>query len=1010
MNNLLLIPILLICILTSSLSQKNDISVDLTPTEFHFNESKSINHNSTQLHPINEQFSDRLVLRILAAADGSYYVIQENTIHHVVDNNVIKSFYFYQSSEEIETAYFQDEELLVIVGEDQTVGYINTNDKLQANIEIINRDKQNSNLIVNENRLYEIRDQSGQAKSISELSIIDHKIKSDQLYSFLHPYKITSLNISENGMILLDDKDHLYKINHRKLVLIYQSELRENLILNKSNIIRYKNGYFIFFKYSKGLYWIEDGKSIVRCSHDGVYQYHAFDAHGRLLLGLGIRPRLVNTLLLIDNFEVSYFDHVIDWNAIKHVYSSDFTKSQFVSGNNGLYQIKYNFERPGISRYLYDSNKKLGEFGKVILDIESIDGEIYAVSESNQGVYRLENDEFKLIYEDNKLFNKISKDTINQALWINSYDQERKSSIYKIKNRKIEKIIDTDILILGMAALSRDSILLCGLKRENRDFTGLIYLFNPLTNEMTNIYETIDKDIWVVQKIGNHVLMGLRKGLLKYNIKTGDISELKGIQGQYISSIREIDGEVIVCTKSNGMYRFSADLNIIDTTYFNEYPVSNRITDIIPDHFGNYWVSTFKDIALLDKNKELLMTINEEDGISAYEFNSGASIMTSDHQLFFGSINGITKIDINKFYEENGNIVDIKRLQGIKENNYSTPDYNDKSYTFNFIPEQIELELKTVNSTSDTERPGYAEIRVILDGKSIHIDQIKDKVKINSIEAGRYVFLQNKLNGEPHEIATMIVKRNYTSIIQQLLLAFAVALISFLLTKWIYQRENRIVREKAEMNNRLVELKLESLRSQLNPHFVFNCLNSIQYYIQVNEKKLAREYLTKFSKLMRLFLESSRNEKITITDEIELLTLYLELEQLRFEDKFSFNIQSEIDGLTKVPPMIVQPFVENSIVHGFSELEDRSGKILISFKDDSEGVNCEITDNGIGRKAAGLRNLQHRKKHKSRATKIIKERIEITQQQADTEQLIKYEDVTDKDGQVLGTKVSLKLV
>ncbi len=1006
------ILLILLSILSSAfvLCQSNDIAINLDDTSLQFHEGYTTQHNSTQLHAVNAKFSNRMVIGIIPAADGTHYVIQENEVHQIAEDDVLRSFYFYHGSEEIRTAYFQDEATLVLLSDNHTIGYINTQDKLHSDIQLVDYDKKYVNLKLIDHQLYLIRVMDQGRQSISKASILNESLETELLYELEHRSTINDIHVAGQTLLFLDNDDRLYQYAQKTLKLLYHSEIREHLIFNQAKIIKHSSGYFIFFKYSKGLYWLNDNGGLTRCSDEGVYRYHAYDESNRLLIGLGTKPRLVNTILLVEDRTMSYFDHSIDWNAIVHVYSADFTKFQYVSGNNGLYSIKYDFERPGIERYLYNPKKQFGEFGEIILDMEMMDGDIYAISESRQGVYLLRDNAFELIHEGEKQFNRIYKDDYNDVLWINAYDQNRESSIYQIKKgeHQVRKIIDLDILLLAMVPLSADSILLCGFVRENTDYTGKILLYHPQKNKVTEIYAAADHDIWTAAKIDSTVLLGLRKGLLRYDIKTGSVSEVTEMEQHFVSSIRKIGKEIFVCTKSNGMYVFSEDMKLVEYHDLNEYPVSNKVTDIIQDDQGNYWVSTFKDIALLDEHKNLLMTINQEDGISAYEFNSGASLMTPDQQLYLGSINGITKIDIPTFYQENDNQVKAHRVVGIHDNKYVTPNTADHGFHFTFIPDKIELELMAESSL--TGAAGYTKIDVLHDGVPVCTEQINAQVKISDVSTGTYTLQQKKLHGDVHQIAEISVQRNYQTLISQLLLIIVAGALSFLAARYIYQRENRIIKEKAAMNNRLVELKLESLRSQLNPHFVFNCLNSIQYYIQVNEKKLAREYLSKFSKLMRLFLESSRNETITITDEIELLTLYLELEQLRFEDKFSFHIESKIDSLTKVPPMIIQPFVENSIVHGFSHLENRSGKIDIRFsEDDQQGVICRISDNGIGRSAAAIRNQQERKKHKSRATEIIKERIEISQNNADIDQLIHYEDHTSDTGEILGTSVKVKL-
>ena len=139
----------------------------------------------------------------------------------------------------------------------------------------------------------------------------------------------------------------------------------------------------------------------------------------------------------------------------------------------------------------------------------------------------------------------------------------------------------------------------------------------------------------------------------------------------------------------------------------------------------------------------------------------------------------------------------------------------------------------------------------------------------------------------------------------------------------------------------------------MNPHFVYNCLTSIQSYIFQNDQK-SLEYLTKFSRLMRKILESSQNQYMSIQDEIDMLTLYLKLESIRFRGKFDYNItvNERVDPfLFKIPSLLIQPFVENSLWHGIQNKEGK-GRIQIAFDLSEKSIFCAIEDNGIGREHA----------------------------------------------------------
>jgi LytS/YehU family sensor histidine kinase len=193
-------------------------------------------------------------------------------------------------------------------------------------------------------------------------------------------------------------------------------------------------------------------------------------------------------------------------------------------------------------------------------------------------------------------------------------------------------------------------------------------------------------------------------------------------------------------------------------------------------------------------------------------------------------------------------------------------------------------------------------------------------------------------------------------------------------------RENRIKKEQARqtaINKQIAEIKMIALRGQMNPHFIFNSLNSIQHFISSREKEEALNYLSKFSKLIRKILENSRENTVSINNEIQLLELYIQLEQLRFNNKFDYHItiDERIDmENTLIPPMIIQPYVENAILHGLINKNDK-GDLYLSLERNNGSLICQIEDNGIGRARAQLLEQGKVSRHKSLGIKVTEERI-----------------------------------
>ena len=215
------------------------------------------------------------------------------------------------------------------------------------------------------------------------------------------------------------------------------------------------------------------------------------------------------------------------------------------------------------------------------------------------------------------------------------------------------------------------------------------------------------------------------------------------------------------------------------------------------------------------------------------------------------------------------------------------------------------------------------------------------------------------------------------------------------------QRANR----KQQLANRLVELR--SLRSQMNPHFIFNALNSVNHYIATNDERKANQYLTGFSTLMRKVLSFSELEFIELDQELELLKLYLELEHERFAEKFDYtvSVDDSVDtGDWKMPPMLIQPFLENAIWHGLRHKESK-GTLALNIQVSNNHLTFEVADNGIGRQAAKAIYAQSKKKNKSHGISNTHNRIELVNSLYKTDINLRIDDLPDGGGTVV--KLSL---
>jgi sensor histidine kinase YesM len=223
-------------------------------------------------------------------------------------------------------------------------------------------------------------------------------------------------------------------------------------------------------------------------------------------------------------------------------------------------------------------------------------------------------------------------------------------------------------------------------------------------------------------------------------------------------------------------------------------------------------------------------------------------------------------------------------------------------------------------------------------------------------------------------------------------------------------RTKLIEHEKKSIETEMTQVKLTALKAQMNPHFIFNSLNSIRAYVISNETKKASDYLNKFAKLIRLILHYSSKDTISLKEELETLKLYVELEQMRYRDDFGFELNIETGVETHrwlVPPLILQPYVENAIGHG---LAPKTGvkKLLVEIAKSGNNISFTIRDNGVGRSfSKKISNLKD-SKHKSVAMELTRKRINLAGENKTGDENIEIIDL-EEAGQPLGTEVRFKL-
>lgn len=500
----------------------------------------------------------------------------------------------------------------------------------------------------------------------------------------------------------------------------------------------------------------------------------------------------------------------------------------------------------------------------------------------------------------------------------------------------------------------------------------------------------------------------------------------------------------------------------------DKYPLlKNRITAIHIDKKNNRYFFATKGAGLLIMQKGTVIQLLEKDGLLS---NSTTSMSINGDDIWLGTSSGLNKISarsfskkifkIQSFTENHGLIsneitqvkihgpivfaatnkgltifdytkttpnpvpppVYIEKIQVMDrdtflKNNFSLA-YHQNSVSFNFTGLSYKM-AGNVTYKYRLDKDGDPGNWVVQD---LHMS------RFSFLSPGDYTFQVTARNEDgvwnekPISISFKITPpywKTWWFLSLVFLLAVSAVGLVFLIIFRIRINEARkrirLKREEIRKRNMLLrdlnKYKQQVLNKQMNPHFIFNSLNSIQRYILKNDRIKSNLYLSKFATLMRIILNNSMQNLILIKEDLEALNLYLELEALRFEGKFEYSVEVKDEAILscRIPPLFIQPFVENSIWHGLMPKNDK-GKIIINFVFLNSGeILCTITDDGIGRKVSETLKNETRKDHKSLGTNLTSARLDVLNSLYHTHMKIEYHDVENNDGTPAGTRVNVTI-
>lgn len=473
--------------------------------------------------------------------------------------------------------------------------------------------------------------------------------------------------------------------------------------------------------------------------------------------------------------------------------------------------------------------------------------------------------------------------------------------------------------------------------------------------------------------------------------------------GDYYNRITKTRNGDVLVSAYGGWNQLSPDGLIKKQLNTKKYEVANdRVEGIAEDNTGKIWFATEEGLHVYNSNTDKVIRVSQIDGLPSDDLIHGFRKL-SNGNLALGFENGLSIVDVNMMVRSQ--LVNKLELCAIK---ISGKIVNTNDTNIRLQEGETELELLFSSLTYIDKRKIIYRYR-FLEEKSWNYLGNKAELSLRHLAPGNYSIRieagDNLENWQSRDLQISVYLPAPFYKTQWFTLLIFVAIVLVIIYVYRYLLHQHKIEE--QYKRKLKEAEMQALRSQMNPHFMFNTLNSINSFIIEHKTDEASEYLTTFSRLMRDILDNSKHTSIPLYKELQTLKLYLSLEATRLEHVFDYHIKvnkNVSQETLKVPPLILQPFAENAIWHGLRNKEKKGLlEILISLEDENT-LHIVIKDNGIGRKAAAT-FMVSQFKHKSYGVDITSSRLRLLS----SESSIVTEDLYDKHQQPAGTAVHIYL-
>lgn len=523
---------------------------------------------------------------------------------------------------------------------------------------------------------------------------------------------------------------------------------------------------------------------------------------------------------------------------------------------------------------------------------------------------------------------------------------------------------------------------------------------------------------------------GAENGLIKKTKNSFKLYEIpNGLKNSVVYNIEEDQFNNLWVGTKRGLFLMKNDSLV--AVPFSEGFGSNTINFLKANSEHFLYIGTNNGLYIIDTeafnkdNQISLKHFTDQEGLISLECNQNASFLDQNGRFWFGTSEGVVRYENirDPFAETNFEpVVHINNVKLLLESK-NWEEYSDSVDVKTGLP--VNLELTSVNNHLTFEfsglyytNPTKVVYQYMLEGADQDWlpETSTNYATYASLSHGKYTFrVRSKIKGgtwsqnEAGFSFEILPPFYLTWWFIALTIAFSMLIIISIVLAILNNEKQKRQNQKLEYTSRMLALEQQTLNSSMNRHFIFNALNSIQYYINRQDKTSANRYLSSFAKLIRKNLDSSQSNFTTLSDEVERMELYLSLENMRFPDKFEYeiNVASNIDMHTvKIPAMLFQPYLENSIWHGILPMS-KKGKLMVEISRNENDINIKITDNGIGLEAARQSRENSSHQYLPQGMMITSNRINLFRKMTNQNFKIEGPKEYQSNGSVGGTEVEI---